>query len=100
MKFLAVYFAVICIVFTVYSVNGEKHQPDATPAKKPLPKRQLTGNHVPEYDDQFPDFPRTPEEALTEIFNSPPIIPLWIVNPLYYVFEVVTRGIAYLINPY
>nr|CAH8823341.1 unnamed protein product [Trichobilharzia regenti] len=103
MKFLAVYFAVVCIVSTIYSINGQKvyvMQPTAAPAQKPVPKLNPTGNHIPEYDDQFPDFPQSPEEALSEIFNSAPMIPLWIVNPFYYIFEITARGIAYMMNPY
>ncbi|CAI2722930.1 unnamed protein product [Schistosoma spindalis] len=62
-------------------------------------------HEMPEYDDQLPDFPHkqieeeeNPFHKLFEILNSGSVLPLWLVNPIYYVFEVYGRIIHYYVN--
>ncbi|CAH8437882.1 unnamed protein product [Schistosoma bovis] len=60
---------------------------------------------MPEYDDQLPDFPHkqleeeeSPFHRFSELLNSGSVLPLWLVNPMYYVFEVFARTVSYYIN--
>ncbi|CAH8436724.1 unnamed protein product [Schistosoma turkestanicum] len=106
MNFITCYVILMCTILGVYS--------DSEPliVKSVANKLGENASHVshktflliPEYDDELHDFPHErlaeeerPFHKLSEILNSEPVLPLWLVSPIYYVVEMISRTFANLI---
>ncbi|CAH8435430.1 unnamed protein product [Heterobilharzia americana] len=105
MKILPTYFVLVCTILTAFSVNGRLEPPEFELPEYPhghmrhpidrIPTRNVNYK-MPQYDDQLPDFPNYTETNFLDILNAGPYIPLWLINPAYYIVEVMMRTVVYL----
>ncbi|TNN13463.1 hypothetical protein EWB00_002848 [Schistosoma japonicum] len=107
MKFFTLYLTLIYTILGVYSIHGLylgneqsiKHKSATTPVHT-IP--DIDKFH---YDDTFRDFPRqklreeeNPFNQILNILQSETVLPLWIVSPIYYLQETLSRFLLYLIS--
>ncbi|XP_018644363.1 MEG-4 (10.3) family [Schistosoma mansoni] len=107
MNFLTLYVTLVYTILSVYSDIEPRIQKEYY---YNLHENNSQANHnkfheMPEYDDQLPDFPhkqleeeQNPFHKLSEVLNSGSVVPLWLVNPIYYVLELFPRAISYYFN--
>ncbi|CAH8439225.1 unnamed protein product [Schistosoma margrebowiei] len=100
----------VTLVYTILSVHSNSEPLIEKVNYHNLGKHNSQVTHknsdeMPEYDDQLPDFPlkQIEEEEssfhkLSKLLNSGSVLPLWLVNPMYYVFEVFARTVSYYVN--
>ncbi|TNN13462.1 hypothetical protein EWB00_002848 [Schistosoma japonicum] len=87
-----------------------KHKSATTPVHTMLHENVVNVSKSPDidkfhYDDTFRDFPRqklreeeNPFNQILNILQSETVLPLWIVSPIYYLQETLSRFLLYLIS--